>query len=108
MLDFLASWCAPFRKMHHKLKEMYNKFHPKGFQIVAVSFDNSREKWEEAIKEDGLSWIHLSDLQYWSSAPRDLYQITYVPQYVLVDSSGTIVQLKMSEDHVMDYLNNTL
>ncbi|MDD2420436.1 MAG: TlpA disulfide reductase family protein [Bacteroidales bacterium] len=107
MLDFWASWCAPCRKMHPQLKEMYQKYHPKGFQIVAVSFDNSREKWEEAIKEDSLPWIHLSDLQYWNSAPRDLYQITYVPQYILVDSTGTIVRLKIGEEQVQEFLNNT-
>ncbi len=87
---------------------IYNNYKPLGLEIIAVSFDSSREKWLQAIEEDRLPWIHVSDLRYWSSAPRDLYQVTYVPQYIIVDSKGIILKRKLTEIEIEQYLEEIL
>ena len=33
------------------------KFHKKGFEIYGVSFDNNRDKWLAAVKDNGMKWI---------------------------------------------------
>jgi peroxiredoxin len=104
ILDFWASWCAPCRDVHPQMRDIYQKFKPLGLEILAVSFDSSKEKWLKAIEDDRLPWIHVSDLRYWSSAPRDLYQITYVPQYIIVDSKGVILKRKLTEVEVEQFL----
>ncbi|MHC1780271.1 MAG: thioredoxin-like domain-containing protein [Bacteroidales bacterium] len=108
ILDFWASWCAPCREVHPQMRSIYKRFKPLGLEIMAVSFDSSKEKWMQAITEDKLPWIHVSDLRYWSSAPRDLYQITYVPQYIIVDSKGIILKRKLSEIEVEQFLEEFL
>lgn len=108
ILDFWASWCAPCREVHPQMRSIYERFKPLGLEIMAVSFDSSKEKWMQAITEDKLPWIHVSDLRYWSSAPRDLYQITYVPQYIIVDSKGIILKRKLSEIEVEQFLEEFL
>lgn len=108
ILDFWASWCAPCREVHAQLRAIYEEFKPSGLEILAVSFDNSKEKWLQAIEEDNLPWIHVSDLRYWSSAPRDLYQITYVPQYIIVDSKGIIQKRRLTEIEMEQYLGEVL
>ncbi len=108
ILDFWASWCAPCREVHPQMRSIYERFKPKGLEILAVSFDSSKDKWLQAINEDKLPWIHVSDLRYWSSAPRDLYQITYVPQYILVDSKGMILKRKLTEIEVEQFLEEYL
>ena len=107
LLDFWASWCAPCRKVHPALKEIYEEYHSKGLEIFAVSFDNSRDKWLEAINEDSLPWLHVSDIKYWNTASRDLYQVTYVPQYILVDSNGIILKRKLSEPEIAQFLTKS-
>ena len=66
ILDFWASWCAPCREVHPQMRSIYERFKPKGLEILAVSFDSSKDKWLQAINEDKLPWIHVSDLRYWS------------------------------------------
>ncbi len=108
MLDFWASWCVPCRNVHPELKEIYSKYHKSGFEILAVSFDSIREKWLEAIAADNLPWLHVSDVRHWNSIARDLYHITYVPQYVLVNSEGIILNRKFKEKDLPEMLWHNL
>ena len=54
LLEFWASWCGPCRKENPDLVKIYEKYKTKGFQIVAISLDKDKEKWQSAIEKDGL------------------------------------------------------
>lgn len=70
---------------------MYNKYKDKGFEILGVSLDQSEEKWLDAIKKDELTWPQVSDLKGWNSSAAALYNVTAIPQTVLVDPDGKII-----------------
>jgi hypothetical protein len=69
----------------------YNKYHPKGFEILGVSLDQEKGKWEAAIQQDGLIWKHVSDLKGWQSQPAALYGVSSIPATVLLDMDGKII-----------------
>lgn len=91
LIDFWASWCGPCRKENPNVVKLYNDYNDKGFEIIGVSFDDSRERWVDAIQNDGLTWPHVSDLKGWSSKAGKLYAINSIPATVLLDRNGTIV-----------------
>ena len=91
LLDFWASWCAPCRQENPNVVKMYQEFHPKGFEILGVSLDRTKEDWLKAIKDDNLGWIHVSDLQYWQNAAARLYGVNSIPQSFLLDKDGKII-----------------
>ncbi|MBR1783015.1 MAG: redoxin domain-containing protein [Bacteroidales bacterium] len=62
LLDFWASWCGPCQEEMPNVVSAYKKFHGKGFDIVGISLDQSKDEWLGAIQSWGLNWIHLSDL----------------------------------------------
>jgi len=68
LVDFWASWCQPCRAENPNLVKAYRMFHDKGFDIFGVSFDNDKNKWVQAIKDDSLVWTQVSDLKYWQFA----------------------------------------
>lgn len=99
LIDFWASWCAQCRKESPRLVKTYAKFKnaefsdgAQGFEIVSVSLDKDRQEWLDAIKNDGYSWVNVSDLKYWDSDPAKLYEVSSIPTNYLVDSKGKIIE----------------
>ena len=92
LIDFWASWCRPCRTESPDLIRLYKKYKPEGFEIYSVSFDNNKENWLKAIKDDQLGeWIHVSDLQGLNSPESNLYNVVSVPYTILLDKEGTIM-----------------
>lgn len=91
LIDFWASWCRPCRIENPNLVSAYAKYKSKGLEIYAVSLDREKGAWEAAIKQDNLTWVHLSDLQFWSSAAAKLYNVSSIPKSFLLDKQGNII-----------------
>ena len=91
LVDFWAGWCAPCRRENPNLVKAYNKYHSKGFEIFQISLDKTKPEWVAAIKQDGLNWIHVSDLKYWGSPVARQYGIESIPANYLLDKDGKII-----------------
>jgi thiol-disulfide isomerase/thioredoxin len=104
LVDFWASWCIPCRAENPNVVKAYTALKDKNFEIVSVSLDAGKEQWIEAIKTDGMPWIHVSDLKYWKNEVALLYGINSVPQNILVDPQGMIVAKNLRGDDLLEKL----
>jgi peroxiredoxin len=91
MIDFWAAWCKPCREENPNVVRLYEEYKDKGFDIIGVSLDRTKEAWVEAIEQDGLTWTQVSDLAYFNSAAATLYQIEAIPATYLLDPEGKII-----------------
>lgn len=98
LLDFWASWCRPCRMENPNVVKVYHKYKDQGFTVFSVSLDRpgQKERWEDAIKKDGLAWpYHVSDLQYWNSAAAKMYGVSGIPRAFLIDRDGNIASTRV-------------
>jgi len=71
------------------LRELYDKYHNRGFEIYQVSLDNDEALWQQAIYN--IPWTCVRGLNGANTKYVDLYNISEVPTSYLLNKSGTIV-----------------
>jgi thiol-disulfide isomerase/thioredoxin len=105
LLDFWASDCAPCRRKHPKLNELYKKYANQGFEIISVSFDDTKEDWLKAIAKDNMIWINVSELKGWRTSLSEDYFIKSIPFAIWLDKDKKIISTSdLSEAQIEEYL----
>jgi len=90
------------------LLKLTRHFTQKGFDVLGVSFDRDKVKWEKAIKADNLTWNHVSDLKYWGNAAGNYTVINSIPANILLDKDQKIIGRNLKGEALMSKLTELL
>lgn len=91
LLSFWAPWCAPCVDEIEELKEVYDRFSSRGFEIVGVPWTNNRETLSEFLITHDISWPQcLADEG--ETSLLDQFGISGIPTGILIDTEGKLVK----------------
>ncbi len=100
LVDFWATWCGPCIAELPNVLAAYEKLHPKGFEIVGISFDEDRDALEKFVKKRAMPWPQFFDGQGWQNKYGQEFGISSIPSMWLVDKKGVVRDLNAREDLV--------
>ncbi len=94
LIDFWASWCNPCMMEMPYLKDTYDTYHKKGFEIFGVSLDggaSGESQWLDAVDKHNMNWIQVARLKAPESTATDDYAVTMIPANFLISPEGIII-----------------
>ncbi|NQX39024.1 Thiol-disulfide isomerase or thioredoxin [Pedobacter steynii] len=108
LIDFWASWCIPCREVNPDLLKIYQKYKSKGFEILGVSLDSDRKSWLSVINHDKLNWLNVSDLKGNKNEVALMFNITKIPDNILIDKEGRVIAKNISPNEVEQIIASVL
>lgn len=87
MLDFHLFSSDDSRARIMQIRELYNKYHGRGFEIYQVSLDANEHFWKQ--QTEALPWVSVRDADGLGSQYLQLYNVQGIPTFFLIDRTNT-------------------
>ena len=95
LVVFWATWCPACVQEVPYIKQLEQRYHPEGLEIIGVSLDSDRQKLAEFVAEQKISWPQMFSNHPgntgWKNPIAQHYDIHSIPEAFLIDSNGAIV-----------------
>ncbi len=119
LMDFWGTWCGPCRALIPQVKELYTKYHARGFDVLGVDIENTRDHLTASDYETGLKSVKAYVTQNnvpWAQTEQssierlamDRFRILAYPTTLLIGPDGKIVEVEPGVKQLDQFLNKTL
>jgi len=98
LIDFWATWCVPCVHEVPHVKAVYDQLHPKGFEIVGISFDQKKIALQSFVLKEKISWPQYLDGKGWESRLGVRFGSESISTTCLADKKGGLRHLAAAED----------
>lgn len=89
MLDFTVYGDAKISARNLELRDMYEKYKERGFEIYQISFDGNEHFWKTSASN--LPWLCVRDADGATSYNLTLYRVQRIPTFFLINRANEVV-----------------
>ena len=107
LVDFWFSHCGPCLGQFPELKDLFEKYYHKGFDIRGISIDDKQNiiAWKNVIKQYNLPWKQYLDLNHFEA---EKLNIEAFPTNFLLNEKGEIIKKNVEPDQLKKLLEEKL
>ena len=93
LIDIWGSWCGPCVADVPMMKEAYERFRDRGFEIVGLDFEMGKtaDKVRPFLEEKGVRWVNGTPESV-KELVHDRLRVTAFPTLILLDPQGIVIQ----------------
>ena len=95
MVDFWSSWCGPCKASFPHMKEVYQRYRSKNFEILGISIDEEKSAWLNELDKQLLPWPQVLDTK---KVYVKNFGVTGVPTAFLISPEGKILLMEIGFD----------
>jgi thiol-disulfide isomerase/thioredoxin len=88
LVDFWASWCGPCRRSFPWMSELYDRYSAKGFRIVAIDLDKSRDQADTFLESFPAPFTVAFDP---TGKTAEAFHVSAMPSSFVIGPDGTIL-----------------
>lgn len=93
LIDFWATWCGPCIKEIPALKQQYEAYHDRGFEVIGICMNEKREQVDMFFEKNEVPWVTLFEPEGKTNQTATYYGISSLPTTILIDQQGRVVTL---------------
>lgn len=93
LVDFWATWCGPCLEEIPNILAQYDRYHDKGFEVLAISLDETREELDAFLAEKKLPWPILFSGAGFDDPVARRYGVNGIPQLILIGRDGNVLSI---------------
>lgn len=113
LVDFWATWCGPCVAELPNVKRMYQAYHDRGFEVVGISLDESRDDLEGFIAKEKLPWPVLfegggEETSGWKHPLATYYGVNAIPLAILLNREGKVLNMQARGEALGELLSELI
>lgn len=108
LVDFWATWCGPCVAELPNIKDVYAKYHERGFEIIGITLENaalkpsdsaeqveaklkkSKDVLAEFVQRNRMEWPQYFDGKFWKGDLPTYFNLRGIPAMLLFDRDGKL------------------
>ena len=111
-IDCWATWCGPCCAEIPYMEKLYAHYkNNKKIELISISLDDNKKKWEKKVAEDKPGWQQYIVNQNFKSLLCKNYDIDGIPRFLMFDKKGRIVSLnapRPSHEKIIEWIDSQL
>ncbi len=98
LIDFWGSWCKPCVEDVPMMKEAYDTYRDRGFEIVGLDFEmgNKSDKVRPFLKEKDVRWVNGTPESV-RELVEERFRVSAFPTLILLDPQGIVIESRSAQ-----------